>query len=154
MEGGCCFQRCLQCEELKEQVGVQRLIVIRPVDGQVPTNGNVCIDKVVQPVVDQVQGCDCKVRADAVDAAVQPSITLPTRSLLFSLTIYSSLLSNLTMSVTHSFIQNKCYTTPSLPSFRSLKITLNWVLNLSPSHKLSSPNKKVSPILITMCTST
>ena len=56
----------------KEQVGVQRLIVIRPVDDQVPTDGNLCIDKVVQPVVDQVQGCDIKVRANAVDAAVQP----------------------------------------------------------------------------------
>ena len=97
MEGGCCFQRCLQCEELKEQVGVQRLIVIRPVDGQVPTNGNVCIDKVVQPVVDHVQGCDCKVRANAVDAAVQPINHPPHKVLLFSLTMYSSLLSNLTM---------------------------------------------------------
>ena len=56
----------------KEQVGVQRLIVIRPVDDQVPTDDNVCIDKVVQHVVDQVQGCDSKVRANAVDAAVQP----------------------------------------------------------------------------------
>ena len=81
----------------KEQVGVQRLIVIRPVDDQVPTDGNLCIDKVVQPVVDQVQGCDSKVRANAVDAAVQPINHPPHQVPLFSLTMYSSLLSNLTM---------------------------------------------------------
>ena len=81
----------------KEQVGVQRLIVIRPVDDQVPTDGNLCIDKVVQPVVDQVQGCDIKVRANVVDAAVQPINHPPHQVPLFSLTMYSSLLSNLTM---------------------------------------------------------
>ena len=78
-----------KAEELNNKKGMNK--------EQVPTDGNLCIDKVVQPVVDQVQGCDIKVRANVVDAAVQPINHPPHQVPLFSLTMYSSLLSNLTM---------------------------------------------------------
>ena len=78
-----------KAEELNNKKGMNK--------EQVPTDGNLCIDKVVQPVVDQVQGCDIKVRANVVDAAVQTINHSPHQVPLFSLTMYSSLLSNLTM---------------------------------------------------------
>ena len=53
-----------KAEELNNKKGMNK--------EQVPTDGNLCIDKLVQPVVDQVQGSDSKVCANAVDAAVQP----------------------------------------------------------------------------------